>query len=114
MAIRIDVSTQKLLQRHAERSAYARLLQSTGDDVAAGEVYDAEWLAARKELVDVFLPLVQQLARAGILSVNISLYEEIEIAEGVRVVVGGHANRAVENGNIHLYAPEVESSHKEV
>src|SRR4051812_1557034 len=106
MAIRIDEKTKAMLQRHAERTAYADLLIRSGDEVAGGEVFDAEWLARQQELVETFLPLVTQLVRAGLLTAEVRMTEEIEVEEGKSVVVGGRGSRAYINGQIVILAQE--------
>ncbi len=102
--IQIDKDTMQKLDRYAGKQALANKLCASGDEVAGLAVYDDEFRELQHQLVEEFLPLVQRLSAAGLLtaSVDLTIKESTEMDS-----VSGDATTVFENGNIWVHADEV-------
>ena len=104
--IRIDKATMDTLARYAGTRALSEKLISNGDEKGGFALLDEDFDAMQSKLVNEFLPLVEKLVSAGLISVSI----DGQWGDGSVVFPGyvaGDATHCFPNGLICVHAAEV-------
>lgn len=96
----ISPAVTKKLQRMSEIEAALRWERSVGsEEISCNDELMAECRSLRGELVSVFLPLVERLVDAGLLTMDIELGDE-DLSKFSSIA--GEGVEAFENGNIWI------------